>query len=220
MQRQLHQHALVEIAHAGYEDRLAGQAAVGHDFRNVLVRQAQCIQFVRSRAAGLVGLDHLAAATAVAAHRRQRHRVVGGQHAGIHQRAQQGDGAGGIAAGVGHALGFADGLGLLGVQLRKAVDPVRVHAVCGGGIDDARLAAGQGVDQRHRLARGIVVQAQDHHVHFAHQLLLGGGILAQCRVDADDLDAGHSGQAFADLQAGGSGLAVDENFVHGHRVFL
>ena len=43
MQRQLHQHALGEVADRRHEDGAAGEAGVAHDFRNVLVREAERI---------------------------------------------------------------------------------------------------------------------------------------------------------------------------------
>jgi len=67
------------------------------------------------------------------------------------------------------------------------------------------------------LARGVVVQAEDHEVGLRHQFALGGRVLAPRRVDAEHLHRGHLGQPFADLQAGGAGLAINENL--GHRTF-
>ena len=108
-----------------------------------------------------------------------------------------------------------DGLRMAGHQFGKAIDPAWRHAVSGGRIDDARLAAPQAVDQRHGLARRIVVQAQHDQVHAGHQVSLGAGVLAQLGRDAHELDLGHERQALADLQAGGAGFAVNENLGHG-----
>jgi hypothetical protein len=103
---------------------------------------------------------------------------------------------------------------LAGRQLGKAEHPAFGHAVRGAGVDDAGLLARQRVDHGHRLARRVVVQAQDDQVHRGHELALGRRVLAACRVDADHGHAGHVLQPFADLQAGGAGLAVDENPSH------
>lgn len=84
----------------------------------------------------------------------------------------------------------------------------------GGRIDDFGLVAVQAVDHGHRVARGIVMQAQDDHVDLGHQGALGFRVFAQGRVNADQLDVGHQGQAFANLQPGGAGFAVNENFGH------
>ena len=83
-------------------------------------------------------------------------------------------------------------------------------------IDDLGLFARQGVDHGHRLARGVVVQAQNYQVHLGHQVALGGGVFAQRRIDTDQLDASHAVQAFTNLQTGGASLAVDKNLVHNY----
>ena len=186
----------------------------------MLVRQPQCIQLVGGPLAGLVGLDHLPSAPRIAAHGRQGHGVVGRQHACIDQRTQQRNGPRGIAAGVGHAVGLADGLGLARTQLGKTVHPARLHPVGRGGVDDAGPRSRQGVDQRHRFARGIVMQAQDHHVHRGHERLLGLGVLAQGGVDADQFHFRHMGEPFADLEPGGARLSVDENSESIHDLLL
>src|SRR5690606_40956686 len=62
----------------------------------------------------------------------------------------------------GHAIGLLHGRALAGGELGKSIDPARRRAVGGGGVDDARLAAGQGVDHGDRFARRVVVQAQQH----------------------------------------------------------
>ena len=70
------------------------------------------------------------------------------------------------------------------------------------------------VDHGDRFARGIVVQAQDHQVDAGHQLALGRGVLAQLGRDAHQLDLRHLLEPLANLQAGGAGLAVDEDLGH------
>ncbi|MNV79215.1 hypothetical protein D3C71_1727570 [compost metagenome] len=90
--------------------------------------------------------------------------------------------------------------------------------MCGARVDDLDLAAGgllNAVHHGHGLARSVVVQAQDHQVHAGNQRALGGRILAQFGGNADQVDAGHSLQPFADLQTGGAGFAVNEHFEHG-----
>jgi len=84
-----------------------------------------------------------------------------------------------------------------------------------GGVDDLGLGAGQLVDQRDRLARGVVVQAKHHQVDAGHQFALGGRVLSQLGGDAHEFDLRHRLQTFADLEAGGAGFAVDENLGHG-----
>jgi len=74
--------------------------------------------------------------------------------------------------------------------------------------------AWQAVDHGHRFDGGIVVQAQHHQIGRGHQFALGLGVFAAGRVDAQNLDLGHQGQTFADLQTCGAGFAVDENVGH------
>ncbi|MDT4864815.1 hypothetical protein FQZ97_995880 [compost metagenome] len=58
------------------------------------------------------------------------------------------------------------------------------------------------------------MQAEDHQVHARHQFALGSGVLALLRRDAHQFDLGHRDEPLADLQAGGAGLAVDEDLGH------
>ena len=44
MQGHAHEHPLPKIADRGDEDRAARQAAIGHDFRNMLVLEAEAIK--------------------------------------------------------------------------------------------------------------------------------------------------------------------------------
>ena len=58
------------------------------------------------------------------------------------------------------------------------------------------------------------MQTQHHQVDGGHQLAFGLRVFAAGSVDADQLDAGHAAQTLPNLQAGGAGLAVDENLGH------
>ncbi len=219
MQGQLHQHALAKVAHRGNEDRPAREAGVFHDLGHMLVLQAQRVQLERRGAAGLVVLDHRAAAAGVAAHRRQRQRRVRREQAGVDQRTHQGDGAGGVAAGVAHPLRASNGFLLAWRELGKPEHPIGRRAVGGGGVDDARrapLGERDLGDHGGRLAGRVVVQAEDHEVDAGHELALGGRVLAPLGRDAHELDLGHVREALADEQSGGAGLAVDEYFWHGY----
>ena len=128
-----------------------------------------------------------------------------------------GDGASGVAAGVGHALRALHRFALTGAELGKAVDPARRHAVRGGGVDDARPMTRQGVDHGHRFTGRIVVQTQHHQIHLGHQGALGFGIFAFRRINAHHVHGGQQGQTLANLQTSGAGFAVDEYFGHGLR---
>ena len=85
-----------------HEDRPARQPAIKLRLRQVLVLELQRIEFEGRAAVVLVRLDHRPAAAGVAADRVDGDRVVGRDDAGIDQRTDQADRAGGIAAGIGH----------------------------------------------------------------------------------------------------------------------
>ena len=183
------------------------------------MRQTQAIDLKQGRGAGFVGLDHAAPATGVTTHRRQTQRKVSGDQAGVNQRADQRDSAGGVATGVGDAARALHGGLLAGGQFGKAVDPAGRGAVRGRGVNDlgAGLAAGRchGINDGHCFAGSVIMQTQDDHIDPGHQRAFGGGVFAQFGGDADQLDAGHALQPFTDLQARGAGFAVDKNFGHG-----
>ena len=183
--------------------------------------QAQRIQLHRRRMTRFIGFHHAAPTTGVAADRGQANRIVHRQQSGINQRANQRDRAGGVTAWIADALGTDDGLALSCSQLRKSVDPALCRAVRGGGVDDlgARLASFRRdrVDHGHRFHGGIVMQAQHHQIGLGHQGALGQWVFAQGGGNAQNLHARHVVQAFADLQTGGTGFAVDKNFFHGVR---
>jgi len=215
VQGQLDQHALLEVAHRRDEDRATREAGVGHDFRDVLVLQTERIELVGRCFTLLVGLDHGAATTGKAADGGQADRVIGGQHASIDQGAQHGDGAAGVTTRVGHALGIHHGLALIGCELGETEHPARCDAVRCGRIDDLGLVAHHRVDHGHRLARGVVVQAQNDQIHLGHEIAFGGRVLAAFGRDAHHLDGGHALQPLANLKSSGTGFAVDENLGHG-----
>ena len=181
------------------------------------MRQDQTIGLIRRGTASLVRLNHAAAAAGVARHRWQGHGVVRRHQPCIHQRAQQRNRACGVAAGVGHAGGGLHRFKLAGAQLRETIDPVRRHAVGGRCINDLDGAAGfcgDAVDQRHRLACGIVVQTQDDQIHLGNQRPLGRGVLAQLGRNADQFHTSHTLQAVTNLQTRGASFAINKDFGH------
>jgi len=186
------------------------------------VRQGQRVQFEGRGLALFVRLDHRAPASRIAAHRGQHQWVVVGDQAGIDQRAQQRDCAGGVAAGIGHAIGRAYRFELALGQFGKAEHPAGGCAVRGRGVDDLDRAAGLGGDRVHHgrgFARGVVVQAEDDQIDARDQRALGLRVLAQRGIDARQFDPRQRLQALANLQAGGAGLSVDEYPGHGVHSF-
>ena len=128
------------------------------------------------------------------------------------QRCQDGDGTGGIAARVADALCLNHSLALAGAHFRKTKDPLVVHAVGGGGVNDAWLVARQSVNHGHGLFGRIIVQAQNNQIHLGHQLTFGFRIFAFFWGNAHQLNLRHGQQALADQEPGGTRFAIDEYF--------
>jgi hypothetical protein len=84
--------------------------------------------------------------------------------------------------------------------------------VRGRGVDDPHLAFR--IDQRHRLTRRIVGQAQDSEVGVVERLAPGCGILAARLVERHQRKLGPSGKPIGDLESGRPGGAVDEDRVY------
>lgn len=143
-------------------------------------------------------------------------RVIRRQKARLHERAQQPDRAGQVAARVGHARGARNTLSLPFAHLRKAVDPARRGAMRRAGVDHAHARVDDGRD---RLARGRIGQAQDGDIAgvdglgTALRVFAGvGGKRQQFQV----LPLDPAAQTLVDLQAGGALVAVDEDEGRGH----
>ena len=81
----------------------------------------------------------------------------------------------------------------------------------GGGIDHHGAIVG---DQRHRLARGIIGQTQDHDIRVVQRLAARGGVLAPVIIQRDQRKFGAAGQPRRDFKARGTGGAVDEDRGH------
>ena len=82
-----------------------------------------------------------------------------------------------------------------------------------------RPLSAEGVHHGRRLARRVVVQAEDDQVDARDQRALGLRVLAQGGGDAHELDPGQRLQALANLQARGARLSVDEYLGHGTHSF-
>ena len=163
------------------------------------MRQAQGIGFKQRRLPRFISFHHAVPAARITADAGQTQGEIGGNQACIHKWANQRNRACGVTAWVGHAGGRTDAIGLAGAQLGKAIDPIRMGAVCGRSIDDARLMTAHGVNHGHRFTRRVVVQTQDDHIGLRHQSTLGLGIFALGRVYADQIDLWQQSQTFAYL---------------------
>lgn len=81
----------------------------------------------------------------------------------------------------------------------------------GRGIDEARRIGPEPLPHRHRVLRGIIRQAEDHDIGLGEQSPLGLNVLALLGGDGDKADRLLVREALADLQAGRSRLAINEN---------
>ena len=185
----------------------------------MLVLQTQAIQFKRRRLALFIRLNHGPTTPRITADRGQAQRKVWGNQPRLDQRAQQRNGTRGVAARIGDAARLGDPLRMTRCQFWKTKHPGRVSSVRGRGVNDlgAQLAGsgGNAVHHGHRLDSGIVMQTQNNQVHLRHQRLFGGGVLAQCGINAHQFDLWHGLQTLANLQAGGACFAVNKYFMHG-----
>ena len=77
----------------------------------------------------------------------------------------------------------------------------------GAGIDDPHLAA---MGHFHRLARGIIVQAQHREIGGVEGFLAGGAAFALGIIQNDQRKFAPSGQPVGDFEAGGASGAIDE----------
>ena len=140
-QRDLHHGAALVGHDGGHEDGVFVQIGERLDFGNVAMGLVQTKQAV---AEGLVfGLgNHFLAARCDAADGgdgdvRLVFNTAQGQ--GFHEGTQEQHGAGGVAAGVGHARRGCNGAGVVRVELGQTVHPVGVGAVRGRGIQDTQV---------------------------------------------------------------------------------
>ncbi len=97
---------------------------------------------------------------------------------------------------------------MAGLVFRHAVGPALGRPVGAAGIDHPYVGVG---DQRHRLARGVIRQAQDHQIGGVQHLAPALGILPFGFRQADQRHVAAVDKPCTDLKAGGSDVAVDEN---------
>ena len=122
---------------------------------------------------------------------------------------QDGDGAGGVAAGDGDFLRAFDGFILLGGEFREAVDPVVFGAVGGGGVEDADAGAFGGF---HDFPRGVIGQAQEHEVRVLGVFHDGGDVFPFFVGEGEELNVGAGNQALVKSKAGGPRFSNNKDF--------
>ena len=83
------------------------------------------------------------------------------------------------------------------------------------GVENARSGLAHAVDERRRLARRGVRQAQDDEVDGGEEIALRRRVLAALGGDALHGDAVDGAEALADAEPGRAGLAVDEDGLGG-----
>jgi hypothetical protein len=185
---------------------------MGH-LGHVLVVEGEAVGLRRGEPATgvrLVAFDQLLAAARITGDRGGRDRQRSGHQPRIHQRAQQKNEPGGMAAGIRDALGAPELLALPGGEFGQVERPVGRHAMRGAGVDQARLGVGH-------PARGFtrcgVGQAEKRDVRRVEQPRALGFVLAPVGVDAKHFDVVALGKILMDAQPGGAFLAIDEHAV-------
>ncbi len=177
----------------------------------MLVLEAEAIEFEGRRGAVFETFDHRLAAAGIAAHRIDADGVVRGHHTGIHERPQQRHRAGRITAGVRDFSRRPDLVGLVGREFRKTIGPVAGDPKGRRRIQHLGAGSSHAVDQRDRLARGVIRQAEDDEVHLLHQRALRLRILALVLGNVPEHDVVLQAQPLANAKARGPGCAVDEH---------
>ena len=115
-------------------------------------------------------LDHAFAAAGIAGDAMHRQGKIGGHQPGPHQRPRQRQKTRGPAAGIGDPLAGGDAVvEMPAPNSAKAIGPAFRDAMRGGGVDHPHVGI---FDQRHRLARRVVGQAQDHQIGFVERTCL------------------------------------------------
>ena len=176
--------------------------------------ETQPVKLEERRAMRLVSLDHLPPAAGIAGDRVDRERMVCGQHAGIDERPQDGDRAGGVAAGIGDPPRRRDAPRLSLFEFRKTVGPGWIDPVRGGRVEDAGAFVAEAGDDGGGLARRLVGKAQDRDIDRRQDFGLRARILAVFRRNRNEFDVRRAQKLFADFEACRSRLAVDEDFCH------
>src|SRR5690606_13420379 len=95
-------------------------------------------------------------------------------------------------------------------EFRQSVDPAGLRPVRSAGVDDAGSRVD---DQRGRLPRRRVRQAEKGNVGRIQQPRAFHRILAPLRIDLEDFDVLAAAQELIDLQACRAFLAIHENLV-------
>ena len=152
--------------------------------------------------------DQRLAAAGIARHGVDGDRVFGGQQPGGHQRMQDRDRGDGIAAGVGDARRGFNQRPLAFAIFRETIDPAVRRPVRGGRIDNA---GGAVFDQSHGIAGRIVGQAKDRNIGAIERVPAGIYVFPPIIAEMGEYDIGAAPKPIQDLQAGGTGFAIDKN---------
>ena len=120
---------------------------------DMLVRESEPVGLEGGAGLALERLDHRLATARIARHRVHGERRRRVEQAGAHQRADEREKSGGIAAGVRDAGGAGDRIAPPRLELRETIGPGRIGAMRGRGVYDPRRRL---ADQGDRLARGLV----------------------------------------------------------------
>ncbi len=133
---------------------------------------------------------------------------------GIDQRADQANGTGGIATGIGDLARRGNAIGLAGQHLGEAVGPVGVDAMGRAGIQEFRRRIAQSVRKGGRLAGRVIRQAKDHEIDFCHHVAPRGRITTMLGWDALQSQVRQCAQAVTDAEARSACFAINEYLRH------
>jgi len=177
-------------------------------FRHMLVVEVQSIGAKAQIRFRCKALDQGLAAARIAGHRVHHKGPVGRQQPAGDQRRHQRQKAGRIAAGIGNEARRRDSIALSFAKFRKAIGPALRDPMRSRGVDDPRAII---VDQRHRLDRRLVGQAEDYKITVVDRFAPRRRLLALRFGQLNDGEFAASGKPLGNLQASRANSTINEN---------
>ena len=189
-----------------------GETAPAGNLRQMLVLQGQAVAV--DHAVGLVVCavilerrDQRLAASGIARDRVDRHRIVGRDQPARDQRMEHCNRRYRIAARIADPFRGPHHITMAGFVFVEPISPAFDGPVGGRRIDHRRVA----LDHGDGFPRRIIRQAKDRYIGLVERVPTRCGILASHLTQLDKRHISARGEPFIYLQAGRSGLTVDEN---------